>query len=246
MKISSYIETIDILYSTNTLILEDTCVLKHLPKLLLHQRLELVTSLEVTWPIRSCRTPDSRKFWEDLDVYSFDQLLDFVSLSQFPNLRRLYVYLPLDDYHELFGGDHFNHTGIILNRLDPFVRRMTHLVECSFALHSDLFDFALCDAKVEYKDGIETRIEWGSYRQIWRDDNGNLSTVKLPYQDNYPDRPYGVLGDGEITIGYWILEGSEETAYFSYLDEITGRGAVFGSCVEYEGGGFYLEEVTKN
>ncbi|KAL3607505.1 hypothetical protein FPOAC2_02490 [Fusarium poae] len=227
----NYMETIDILYSANTLILEDTYALKHLPKLLLPQRLKLVTSLEITWPIRSCRTPDSGDFWADVDVYSFDQLLNFLSLSQFPSLRHLYVYLPLEDDHDLFYGDHFDHMDIILNRLDPFVRQMTHLIECSFALPKELFKRAFYDAKVVHNEGVETRIGWGSYGQIWRDVNGNMTTVKLPYQDNYPGRPYGVLQDHETTTGYWILEGSEETAYFRHTDELLARGGVFGSRV---------------
>ncbi|EKJ79608.1 hypothetical protein FPSE_00293 [Fusarium pseudograminearum CS3096] len=222
----NYFETIDILYSTNTLILEDMCVLNSLPKLLLPQRLALVTSLEITWPLKSCKPPDSTQVWEDLDVPNLDLLLDFVSSSQFTALRRLYMYLPLEDYHELFPGDHPDHMRTILNRLDPLVRRMTHLIECSFALPDDLFKFVLRDAKVVYENGTRTKTGWGSYRQVWRDVNGNMTTVKLPYQDSYPGRPYSIVQD-ETATGYWILEGSEERVYFSEMEELRGRGAVF-------------------
>ncbi|KAL6921120.1 hypothetical protein FSST1_005146 [Fusarium sambucinum] len=225
----NYIETIDILYSTNTLILEDTCVLKHLPKLLLPQRLELVTSLEITWPLRSCKTPDSGEFWEELNVQSFDFLLNLASPSQFPGLRRLYVYLPLEHYHELFHGDRFDHMGIILQRLDLFVQDMTHLIECSFALPSQLFETIFDDAKEAVRRvlmGINATTLLDSYRQVWRDTNGNMATIKLPCQDSYPYRPYHILEDDERPIGYWILEGSDEPAPFSRLEEARRCGGI--------------------
>ncbi|KAF5243095.1 hypothetical protein FAUST_3014 [Fusarium austroamericanum] len=226
----NYFETIEILYSTNTLILEDTCVLNSLQKLLLPQRLELVTSLEIIWPLKSCKTPSSREFWEDLDVRNLDIMLDFVSPSQFPALRRLYVYLPLEDYHDLFPHDHSDHMDIIINRLDSCVRRMTHLIECSFALPTDLFEEIFDDAKETHGEvmvGYDVTIRLDSYKQIWRDVDGNMATTKLPCLDSYPNRPYHLSQDVEGTAGYWILEASEEAVYFSHLEELRARGAVF-------------------
>lgn len=46
---SSYIEGIDVLYSTNTLRLRHTMLMRKLPELLLPQRLSSVTSLDMIW-----------------------------------------------------------------------------------------------------------------------------------------------------------------------------------------------------
>lgn len=63
--IGGYMETIDVLYSTNTLILQGSRMIDRLPQMFLPQRLATVTSLEVIWPFKTNYTP--HKEYDDLD-----------------------------------------------------------------------------------------------------------------------------------------------------------------------------------
>ncbi|PNP86407.1 hypothetical protein FNYG_00109 [Fusarium nygamai] len=49
----NYAEAIDILYSKNTIIMANEAMITHLPQLLLPQRLASITSLEVSWNLKS-------------------------------------------------------------------------------------------------------------------------------------------------------------------------------------------------
>ncbi|KAF5591876.1 hypothetical protein FPANT_5548 [Fusarium pseudoanthophilum] len=207
----NYMETIDVLYSTNTLILQGSRMIIRLPQLLLPQRLATVTSLEVTWPFKTNYTADQD--YDDLDQDHFRSVLDLLLPSQFPALRRLYI--EFHDGQECFLGIHGLevYKEIILRELDSFAQRMTHLTECAFALPDYFFRSLHYKAKeepVEGTDGIRFYYSRRSYQQVWRDFNGNMAVVVLPYVDSYPKPPYQVLQEGEQAAGYWILEASDE------------------------------------
>ncbi|KAF4943212.1 hypothetical protein FGADI_13561 [Fusarium gaditjirri] len=86
----NYMETIDVLYSTNTLILGDSCLLEHFPSLLTPQRLGVMTSLEITWTLKKHFT--ANQDYDDIDVGHLKSLFDLLSPSKFPALRRLYIW----------------------------------------------------------------------------------------------------------------------------------------------------------
>ncbi|PNP55398.1 hypothetical protein FNYG_15506 [Fusarium nygamai] len=207
----NYMETIDVLYSTNTLILQGSRMIIRLPQMLLPQRLATVTSLEVTWPFKTNYTPDQD--YDDLDQDHLRSVLDLLLPSQFPALRRLYI--EFHDGQECFLGISGLevYKKIILRHLDSFAQRMTHLTECAFALSDYFFRSLHYKAREEPVEGIDdVRFYYSrrSYQQVWRDFNGNMAAVVLPYVDSYPKPPYQLLKEGEQAAGYWILEASDE------------------------------------
>ncbi|KAF5672223.1 hypothetical protein FCIRC_8476 [Fusarium circinatum] len=207
--IGSYMETIDILYSTNTLILQGSRMINRLPQMLLPQRLATVTSLEVIWPFKTKCTP--HKEYDDLDQDHLRSVLDLLLPSQFPALRRLYIWF--NDGQECFLGISGlgTYKEIILRKLDSFIQRMTHLTECAFALPDYFFRTLHHEATetLENSDGIRSYYNRRSYQQVWRDFNGNMAAVVLPYVDSYPRPPYQVVQDEQVA-GYWILEASDD------------------------------------
>ncbi|QGI68334.1 hypothetical protein CEK26_012296 [Fusarium fujikuroi] len=207
----NYMETIDVLYSTNTLILQGSRMINRLSQMLLPQRLATVTSLEVIWPFKTNFTPDQD--YDDLDQGHLRSVLDMLLPSQFPALRRLYV--EFHDGQECFLGTSGLevYEEIILRQLDSFAQRMTHLTECAFALPDYFFRRLHYEAReeaVECSDGIRSYYSRRSYQQVWRDFNGSMAAVVLPYVDSYPKPPFQVLQEDEQAAGYWILEASDE------------------------------------
>ncbi|KAF4435915.1 hypothetical protein FACUT_6834 [Fusarium acutatum] len=207
----SYMETIDILYSTNTLILQGSRMINRLPQMLLPQRLATVTSLEVIWPFKTNYTPDQE--YDDLDQDHLRSVLDLLLPSQFPALRRLYV--QFHDGQECFLGISGLevYEEIILRQLDSFAQRMTHLTECAFALPDYFFRMLHHEATegtLECSDGSRAYYSRRSYQQVWRDFNGSMASVVLPYVDSYPKPPYQVVQEDEQAAGYWILEASDD------------------------------------
>ncbi|KAF4955920.1 hypothetical protein FSARC_11735 [Fusarium sarcochroum] len=179
----NYAETIDILYSTNTFILSSDNIATHLPRLLLPQRLAVMTSLEIKWPLKE----------ED----HLKTLLDLLSPPHFPSLKKLYVSL------EYTGNDEPSQPlDSITGHLDQFVKNRPGLNECSFALPVELYEEIA--AKCLQKESSWKRI---TYSEVWRSLNGSLNTIRLPYVDSYPSPPFH-LGP-KPGMGYWLLEGTD-------------------------------------
>ncbi|KAM5363894.1 hypothetical protein BFJ70_g79 [Fusarium oxysporum] len=85
----NYMETIDVLYSTNMLILGEVCMVEHLPSLIPPQRLETMTSLEITWTLKSYFTADQD--YDPMNKRHLKSIFDLLSPSKFPSLRRLHI-----------------------------------------------------------------------------------------------------------------------------------------------------------
>ncbi|XEV03122.1 hypothetical protein FSHL1_008409 [Fusarium sambucinum] len=178
----NYAETIDILYSMNTILIYDEPLLTHLTQLILPHRLALITSLEITWP---ANTTDE-----------LETLVHHLSLPQFPNLKRLYISLQA---HEGCEAD-LNH-GSITSALAEFVRNRPDLIECAVALPFRSFESIAHDLIQ-----VDSSWERKTYSQIWSSLDGSLHAVRLPYVDSYPKPPFQ-LGPNPGA-GYWLLEGT--------------------------------------
>ncbi|KAF4341549.1 hypothetical protein FBEOM_4451 [Fusarium beomiforme] len=190
----NYAETIDLLYSTNTILLSGEATISHLKELINVQHLNAITSLEIKCPINDNSTIG--------DIIAH---LRPNPVSTFPNLKRLYISM------EWGGKDNWAY-GLKdeIVAFDSLVRQMHRLEECAFALPFEWFsDFAAHTIR----NGNQT-----SYSQLWRalvgdggDENvaarGTFEAVRLPHVDSYPKPPYH-LGD-TAGVGYWILEACE-------------------------------------
>ncbi|KAF4456894.1 hypothetical protein F53441_1105 [Fusarium austroafricanum] len=207
----SYLETIEVLYSTNTLILEGSRMMSFLSKLILPQRLALMNSLEITWPLKAKFIPDQS--YGDLDQEHLESIFNMLSPTQFPALSRLYIWFDESNAKLAVGGLEACQK-VILKHLDSFTKRMTHLAECAFALPSFLIDTihyrATEVSRVTWEDGCTMFNHEDSYRHVWRDANGEATVVRLPYIDSYPKPPYHLLQEDIQVPGYWILEASDK------------------------------------
>ncbi|KAF4962260.1 hypothetical protein FSARC_9649 [Fusarium sarcochroum] len=97
----NYAETIDLLYSTNTIAMSGEEMMTHINQLLLPQRLASITSLEIRWPLEKVvpaePEDDTRPYYEQMrDPYhmnedQFSVILDTLSPEQFPSLRRVFI-----------------------------------------------------------------------------------------------------------------------------------------------------------
>ncbi|KAF4335488.1 hypothetical protein FBEOM_10665 [Fusarium beomiforme] len=203
----NYMETIDVLYSTNTLILDGSHMISRLPQLLLPRRLEAVTSLEVNWPFKTnCNLSQS---YDELDKDHLNSIFDLLSPSQFPALRQLYIWFSQDeDAYLNYSGLEVYHD-IVIQHLDSFAQCMNHLKECAFALPDFFYQTIHSEATevcIKMGNGTKGYIHERSYRQVWRDINGKMTVVKLPYVDSYPQPPYHLPREDDKVAGYWILE----------------------------------------
>ncbi|OBS20327.1 hypothetical protein FPOA_06700 [Fusarium poae] len=199
----NYSETIDILYSTNTLILNGQAMMIHLHQLIPSQRLDTVTSLEVRWYFKTRFTS-----WDDtidrLDEDYLETVFSQLSPPYFPALRNLYITLEDSSQARLSWNAQSDYRSIIYEHLDNFSKRMSNLKQLSCALPSFFLDYHYRSATEEIREGIAIHHE--SYRQFWRGDDGKLAAVRLPYVDSYPDPPHHLVVDDTKRHGYWILE----------------------------------------
>lgn len=199
----SYSETIDILYSTNVLILNGQAMLIHLHQLIAPEKLKSITSLEVRWYLKTRFTS-----WDDahdyLDEDHLASIFKQLSSPYFPALRNLYITLEDSSQARLHFDAIEGYLEILLKHMDEFSQRMGHLKQLSFALPSVFFDFIYHDATEEIRG--RSAIEYESYRQVWRGVDGRMTVVRLPYVDNYPAPPHHIHQDKAKSCGYWILE----------------------------------------
>ncbi|CAJ0553145.1 Ff.00g116570.m01.CDS01 [Fusarium sp. VM40] len=199
----NYSETIDILYSTNVLILNGQAMLIHLPQLIPPHRLESVTSLEVRWYLKT-------RFitWDDphdtLDEDHLESIFRMLSSPYLPALRNLYMTLEDSSQARLSVDAIEDYQETILRHLDEFSQRMGHLEQFSCALPSVFFDFLYHEATEDIRG--RSAIEYESYRQVWRGSDGQMTVVRLPCIDSYPGPPHHVSQDDTKRCGYWILE----------------------------------------
>lgn len=211
----SYAETIDILYSTNTIILSGDATIMHLERLVERQRLDVVTSLEVKCSLK-----------EDSNVLK-EVLTKLTPQGLFPNLKRLYVSVEI--------GLHQQKLAPALKLIDQFVGDRPNLDECAFALPMEWFG-KVSNSLRDVRTG--QRI---SYNQIWRslDDCNNkmksdvdktayteFDRIQLPYMDSYPKPPYHLDNPGS---GYWILEAGQLPLNWELDNNLTLNGGYTGT-----------------
>ncbi|KAG8668092.1 hypothetical protein FPOAC1_007460 [Fusarium poae] len=125
----NYAEGIDVLYSTNSIVMSGKAMIAHIPQLLLPQRLASMTSIEVRWPMMP--EPPS-KFETDADFLSDDSLpplpdsldlgdislvLDTFSPTRFPSLRNLYISFEKLEIHLLTAQHHQSGTALLPSNL---------------------------------------------------------------------------------------------------------------------------------
>ncbi|OBS24572.1 hypothetical protein FPOA_05114 [Fusarium poae] len=197
----NYAETIDILYSMNTILIYDEPLLTHLTHLILPHRLALITSLEIKWTINTAG---------DLNT-----LIHRLSLQDFPNLKHLYISL------EIHEGCEAGLTQYSINSvLADFVRNRTGLIECAVAL-----PFRAFESIARHLIQVDSSWERKTYSQIWSPLDGGLHAVRLPYVDSYPKPPFQ-LGPNPGA-GYWLLEGTAAPLTWRWRSSSNGWSGVF-------------------
>ncbi|KAF9776819.1 hypothetical protein IL306_004937 [Fusarium sp. DS 682] len=203
----SYMEAIDVLYSTNTLLLGEARMIARLPKLLVPQHLELVSSLEITWTLKTCCTPNQD--YDEMDQDHLKSIFDLLAPSTFPALRRLYIWFAKDPAAWLSTTGLVPYEKLIFRHLDSFVQDRDNLKECAFALPRNFFVRKLMATTEMVAEERDTDIEISlanGHRKLWRDVRGNMTVLKLPYVDSYPRPPYHLSQRDNQVAGYWVLE----------------------------------------
>lgn len=143
----SYLEGIDVLYSTNTIHTASKEVLMQLGELLLPQRISSINSVELLWefdPFPRIQELPVRGPLSDME--SFYRFLDAVP-SMFPNVQRLYVSLQglLHPTTVIDGRTNYNDRistadNYIMKPVDDMVRKLgAHVLDCSVAIPSSLY-----------------------------------------------------------------------------------------------------------
>ncbi|KAF5577350.1 hypothetical protein FPANT_10434 [Fusarium pseudoanthophilum] len=201
----NYAEAIDLLYSTNTIILSGEATITELPSLIPHHHLTKITSLEIKAPI----TKDN--VLEDVtNIILPDPAPRFLSLE------RLYISMEW--------------CGVNVSDPDPdeliasFDTLARTVEDCSFAIPMEWFSRISWGQMRSATTGRQI-----TYSQFWRTlgnaegdkdgYEGGLDVIQLPYVDSYPRPPYHLESPGA---GYWILEASEMSLSTHY-DFLTGH-----------------------
>ncbi|KAF5253604.1 hypothetical protein FANTH_1532 [Fusarium anthophilum] len=211
----NYAEAIDILYSKNTIIMANEAMGKHLPQLLLPHRLAPITSLEISWNLKSRYESG---IW-DIDEADLKHVCEIIP-TQFPRLRRLYLSLERSWHNDAWP--------TISLHLDNLARMMPSLTEHAISLPDTPFDSIFYDAK-ETDFGSYSEICY-SYNQIWRSTDGEMDVIRLPYVDSYPNVPYHIPSSISKDKGYWILKESNR---FNVSGLSTESSPLRGPCVPY-------------
>ncbi|KAI1044165.1 hypothetical protein LB505_007445 [Fusarium chuoi] len=198
----SYAETIDVLYSTNTIIISGEATITELPSLIPHHHLIKITSLEIKAPI----TKDN----------VLEDVANIILPAQIPNLQRLYISM------EWCGADIRDpDPDELIASFDTLARTAK---ECAFAIPMEWF------SRISWGQmRSATTGRYVTYSQFWRTlgnvegdkdgYGGGLDVIQLPYVDSYPKPPYHLESPGS---GYWILEASEMSLSTHY-DFLTGH-----------------------
>ncbi|KAM0207589.1 hypothetical protein ACHAQD_011986 [Fusarium lateritium] len=219
----NYAETIDLLYSANTISLNGQATIYHLPRLLVPERLAVITSLEVKWEIEKDTV--------------LEPVFTLLSEARFPNLKRLFVSAEEGDTS-------YSVIEAILPQIDGFVKSRPGIEECAFAIAGELFDSlglkdkddesSTSDVNSTNSEADEpydfdsptaspsTESYWQDYgarvrsygiplydpmnddkTPVWRSLNGNIHDNRIPYTDSFPKPPFHLRGDERV--GYWLL-----------------------------------------
>ncbi|KAK4448984.1 hypothetical protein QBC34DRAFT_464244 [Podospora aff. communis PSN243] len=130
---AAYVEGVDVLYGTNRIHIQGTFLCRHLPEVVLPQRLAAVRMVELVWDLRLWGRRESVHLLaedqpDDGGVERYNSLAAAIP-GAFPGLRSLHISLvgaPLE-HGKPEGVDIVE---VLLQPLDEMVRRMTTLQEC--------------------------------------------------------------------------------------------------------------------
>ncbi|KAG5744586.1 hypothetical protein H9Q72_000575 [Fusarium xylarioides] len=206
----NYAEMIDLLYSSNTIAMSGEAMISHIGQLALPQRLAVVTSLEIRWPLQRGNEPCAGHHDEhtnairrllhpfQLDVDHLSVVLDTLSSTSFPNLRRLCI-----SFEKEYNDRPISNLGahdIIINKLLQFVKSRPKFKECAFALPKKVFDTIIKVIRPMVPDSNESP---GRCKQAWCDSDGKLHITHVPFVNSYPAPPPYL--DKTADSGFWLL-----------------------------------------
>ncbi|KAM0551856.1 hypothetical protein ACHAPJ_008192 [Fusarium lateritium] len=177
-------------------------MISSIPQLILPQRLAVITSLEISWNLK---TEEVSRLSEVLDEADLFMVLKIVSIN-FPRLRRFY--LSLEESHHLAADQDPSVWGDLISQLDNFTRDMPLLSEYAVSLPGLLFEPLFQDT-LHKKAGLGCDCI-NSYRQVWRSLDDEMDVIHLPYVDSYPKPPHHLSSLDVDLQGYWILTGSNK------------------------------------
>ncbi|KAF5636013.1 hypothetical protein F52700_5327 [Fusarium sp. NRRL 52700] len=201
----NYAEMIDLLYSSNTIAMSGEAMISHIGQLVLPQRLAAVTSLEIRWPLQreneACaghhdeHTNAIRRMLHpyQLDVDQLSFVLDTLSSTRFPNLRRLCISFE-KEYNERHISNPEAHD-IVTNKLLQFAKSRPKLKECAFALPHKIFDTIANE---------DLDVEGPPRKQVWCDSGGKMHAMHAPFVNSYPAPPPYL--DNREDSGFWLLK----------------------------------------
>ncbi|KAF4428855.1 hypothetical protein FACUT_9312 [Fusarium acutatum] len=208
----NYAEMIDLLYSSNTIAMSGEAMISHIGQLMLPPRLAAVTSLEIRWPLQreneACaghhdeHTNAIRRMLHpyQLDVDQLSVVLDTLSNTSFPNLRRLCISFE-KEYNERHISNPEVHD-IIVNKLLQFVTSRPKFKECAFALPEKVFRTIIKDVRTMDPDSREPPSP-RSCKQVWCGSDGNMHAMHAPFVNTYPAPPPYL--DNREDSGFWLL-----------------------------------------
>lgn len=205
----AYAEGIDILYSANLIIIQSEPLLLHLPRLIPHNRLASIASLEIFVQILGTRNGDGE--WS----YNVDHLQPILQnlVTNCRNLRRFCLAFNINSRKsELLDGP-------VLPWIDAFWRSL-QLREMKVELPAADYRAARTQTMVHPRD--EPSGKWFEWSQ-WRCLDGEEPSMQRRYNERFPFPPLKLPipdgGDESLeSMGYWLREGD------------TGPGPVYSNC----------------
>ncbi|EEY22298.1 conserved hypothetical protein [Verticillium alfalfae VaMs.102] len=221
----AYFETIDILYGTNIIMLRSEVLMLHLPELLVPQRLESITSLELLIKAREVNE-GQRAVRQDFSHLAV--ILEHVVAYCRHRLRSLCISLqgsPRSPPHTFFDGK-----GSPLRMIDEFYLSMEpHLnmrVEIPQYLYSTYTGHTVtlkAQHSLELREDKDGKPLWQSpwrcFDSVGKREGGRLldePETQWRSVGNYPRPPLQVPTEGNAdkcipSLGYWISEGEPDT-----------------------------------
>lgn len=199
---SSYMEGIDILYSTNTFHISSLVLMSHLPSLVLPQHLAMITSLqlnfEVSLFIDHIMNPDrdQEKGWPPFTAMAS------VLGSSFPSLHKAYISLWDSQPRVYSRGPHESEVEAFekaLTKIDEAMQKLgPQLRELDVAVMYTIFEGIAAKAS-QSGAYFEPNAVWPPGRWFWR-----------PVEVHDADKPGP---DGSL--GYWVRQGRPDVTYTS-------------------------------
>jgi hypothetical protein len=208
--LGSYAEMVDLLYSSNTIAMSGEAMISRIWQLVLPQRLSAVTSLEIRWPLEreneACaghhddHTNAIRRLLHpfQLNVDQLSVVLDMLSRTSFPNLRRLCI--SFEKEYSQRGISNPEAHDMIINKLLQFVKSRPKFKECAFALPEKVFVTITEDIR-PVNSGLEKARR--SCKQVWCASDGSLHIMHVPFVNTYPDPPPYL--ENREDAGFWLL-----------------------------------------